>query len=92
MLIGSRIPAAPVWNLKQLVESDHVASRGMIENGQHELFGEVPLVTQPIKFSNSQPAAILQTPLLGQHTQSVLRSVLGLSEAEIQGLKDSNVI
>ncbi len=92
LLIDARIPAAPVWNLKQLAESEHVTSRGIIEKGKHKYFGDVPLVTQPVKFSDSEPSHDLQTPTLGQHTKQVLKTTLGLSESDIQNLKDKNAI
>lgn len=91
-LLNARIPAAPIWNLKQLVESDHVAARGLIVEGTHEKFGSVPLVPQPVKFSSQSDDVMSSetpvTPTLGQHTDEVLRSVLELSSEEIASLRD----
>ncbi len=91
-LLKARIPAAPVWNLKQLVDSEHVKARGLIAEGHHDHFGTVPLVPQPVKFSTQSrdavSAGMSQTPILGQHTDEVLRDVMGLNPEEIAALNE----
>ncbi len=95
-LLQARIPAAPVWDLKQLVDSDHVQERHLVVEGIHEKFGAVPLVPQPVKFSKNTkdpaPEGPPETPTLGQHTDQVLGQVMGLSETEITTLRDKNAI
>ena len=68
MLGGANIPAAPVWDLKQLAESDHVAARGLVMEGRHSRFGVVPLVGQPVKFSDIDAVETPRTPMLGEDT------------------------
>lgn len=91
-LISARIPAAPVWNLKQLVESDHVRARDLIVEGNHLTFGQVPLVPQPVKFSDSQPDEPPSTPTLGEHTKQVLTELAGLDASAIAELRNKQAI
>jgi CoA:oxalate CoA-transferase len=86
------IPAAPVWDLATLAASEHVAARGLVVQGRHALFGAVPLVRQPVKFSAAPVCAPPTTPLLGEHTEAVLAGELGLDAAEIAALRAKAVI
>ncbi len=92
MLGGANIPAAPVWNLKQLAESDHVAARGLVVEGRHSRFGVVPLVGQPVKFSDVDAAEAPRTPMLGEDTDSVLADELGLDDDARDNLRTRNII
>ncbi len=91
-LIDIRIPAAPVWDLKQVVESDHAQTRHLIVDGDHQKFGAVPLVPQPVKFSNSETQSKPSTPMLGEHTDDILRLVAELSDDEIAALRQNKAI
>lgn len=91
-LLEARIPAAPVWNLAQLTESDHVRSRNLVSNGRHKTLGEVPLVSQPVKFSGIEPDSNPTTPVLGEHTETVLEEIAGFDREAIAELRDKNAI
>jgi CoA:oxalate CoA-transferase len=86
-LLSKGIPAAPIWDLRQLTSSDHVAARDLVVTGQHSKLGDVPLVPQPVKFSNHTVQPDFQSPTLGQHTEDVLKDIAGLDEDEITALK-----
>lgn len=89
----TRIPAAPVWDLQQLTESDHVVARNMVETGHHSDFGAVPLVPQPVKFSGQETLGEnKKIPKLGENTTDVLKVVMGLSDQKIADLRDRKVI
>ncbi len=92
LLLSKGIPAAPVWDLKQLVSSDHVTSRALIEQGRHSKLGEIPLVPQPIKFSDSSRTQSNTSPTLGENTDEVLGAMSGLSDDEIKALRASKII
>jgi len=91
-LIGARIPAAPVWTLGQLAKSDHVAHRKSVVDGKHETFGAVPLVTQPVRFSASAGQDNPVVPTLGQHSEQVLKTLVGKSAADIEMLRHKKII
>jgi succinate--hydroxymethylglutarate CoA-transferase len=64
----------------------------MITEIDHPECGPVKLVSPPVKFSQSKPSIRTPPPTLGQHTDEVLEEVLGMSKAEIQGLKEQGVV
>jgi CoA:oxalate CoA-transferase len=91
-LIKAGIPAAPVWTLAQLTESQHVAERNLIGKGQHQTFGSVPVVGVPLKFSRSETMENPVIPKLGQHTEEVLCQMLGISADDLATLRAQKAI
>ena len=86
------IPAAPVLSVGDVVDSDHIAHREMISTVDHPTLGEVPMVHQPVRFSDTDRGFQRPSPLLGEHTQELLTEVLGLNEAQIKKLTDHNIV
>jgi crotonobetainyl-CoA:carnitine CoA-transferase CaiB-like acyl-CoA transferase len=58
----------------------------------HPTIGELPQVANPVRFSATPIAYDRAPPLLGQHTEEVLRERLGLDEARIAELRLGKVI
>jgi crotonobetainyl-CoA:carnitine CoA-transferase CaiB-like acyl-CoA transferase len=58
----------------------------------HAVAGEVRMVANPMKLANDPIAHATAPPVLGQHTDEVLRSVLGLAPADIERLRAERVI
>ncbi len=58
----------------------------------HPLAGTVPNVANPIKFSEAELSYRRAAPLLGEHTDEVLREVLDLPEDRIAALKTSGAL
>ena len=54
--------------------------------------GTVKLVRNPINMTGTPPEALAQPPTLGEHTESILRDVLGYDEARIAALRSQSVI
>ncbi|NDW46554.1 CaiB/BaiF CoA-transferase family protein [Ruegeria sp. PrR005] len=92
LLLSKGIPVAPVWNLKQLTTSTHVSERELIAKGTHDKLGEIPLVPQPVRFSGMVQTQDYSSPTLGQHTDEILKSQAGLSDAEIAALRQAGTI
>jgi len=86
------VPAAPVWSLDELLDSGHLQLRGMIQRGTNSVLGDISLVPQPVQFSGSGRRATMRAPTLGEDTDNILRSELGLSDAEIAALRAENAI
>ncbi len=67
------IPAAPINNLEQIVNDPHIAvAREMIQKIVHPIAGEVKITGNPIKMSKTNPRIYASSPLLGEHTDSVI--------------------
>ena len=86
------VPAAPVWTLDQLLASGHLQARGAMQDGINAILGKVPLVPQPVQFSDFQQPAQMRTPTLGEDTEQVLRCDLGMSESAIAELRAAKAI
>ena len=92
-LLGeASIPCAPVWSLADIAASEHARERALVVDGRHAKLGMVPVVPQPVRFSDVAPGDEPVMPRLGENTDTVLREVLGLSEAQIAALSENEVV
>src|SRR5206468_2843944 len=88
------VPAGPVNNLDEVFADLQVEARGMrIEMPRDGVDGgTVPMIGNPIKFSKTPVEYRDPPPRLGEHTEEVLSTILGLSSEEIAGLRARAVI
>jgi crotonobetainyl-CoA:carnitine CoA-transferase CaiB-like acyl-CoA transferase len=86
------VPAGPIYNLKQVFEDPQVQHRGMSVEVPHPLSGTVKICANPIKLSATPVDEYSAPPTLGQHTQEVLKGLLGFSDDEIARLANAKVI
>lgn len=64
----------------------------MVTEVDHPACGPMKLVNTPVKYSFSKPSIRTPPPTLGQHTNEVLESLLGMDASEIKKLRDQGVI
>jgi crotonobetainyl-CoA:carnitine CoA-transferase CaiB-like acyl-CoA transferase len=76
-LIRDEFPCGPINNLDQVFSMPQVEARKMLIHMQHPTIGELPLVGSPLKFSDTPVEYKLPPPGLGEHTEDVLRELLG---------------
>ncbi len=71
-----------------------VKARGMVVEMAHPTAagGRVKLLANPVRLSATPPDYRLPPPLLGEHTDQVLGGLLGMSAAEIAGLRERGVV
>jgi len=81
-----KVPCSAINNLAQVFDDPQVKARGMQINLDHPLSGHIPTIANPIRFSESPVSYHFPPPLLGQHTEEILRDVLSLSNSEIEAL------
>lgn len=86
------VPCSGLNDIKQAFEEPQVQARGMKIETPHALGGTVPGVANPIRFSDARMRYDHAAPLLGQHSRQVLTEALGMSDAQIDALRDKGVI
>jgi crotonobetainyl-CoA:carnitine CoA-transferase CaiB-like acyl-CoA transferase len=85
------IPAGPINSVAEALSSEQVLARHMVATVRHPEIDEVDLLGVPFRFA-ATPASIRRPPpLLGEHTNEVLAE-LGVTPAEIAGLRTDGVI
>ena len=80
------VPAGRIKTVPEVCESDHLKARGMIVRLPHPKAGEIRVMGVPIRLHGTPGAASVPPPLLGQHTDAVLKRVLGLDRKAIARL------
>ena len=91
-LEAGNVMCCPVNDIKQVVNDPHVQAREMVLEVEHPEAGRLKVVGTPMKFSRTPCRIEKASPDLGQHTEEVLRDFLGLSEEEIQELRQAKVV
>ncbi len=86
------VPCGPVHRLDEVFANPQIRHRNMQVDVPHPLSDTVPLVANPIKYSRTPLQYDTPPPLLSQHTDDVLRSLLGKSDTEIAALRAAGII
>ena len=81
------IPCGPILSMKELAEDQSLRATGTIVEVDHPTRGKYLSVGNPIKLSDS-PSDVSRSPLLGEHTDEVLRQVLGFSDHQVAEIHD----
>jgi formyl-CoA transferase len=82
------VPCGPIMSTEDLANDEHVRGREMYVELDHPQRGKWFNVGMPIKLSAS-PARIERSPLLGEHTDEVLKTVLGYDDAKVAAMKSA---
>lgn len=82
------IPCGPILSMKEIAEEKSLRETGTVVEVDHPKRGKYLSVGNPIKLSNS-PTVVKRSPLLGEHTDEVLRDVLKLDEGRITAIIES---
>ena len=91
-LQAAGVAAFPAMTSADLVGDQHLRERGIFVELEHAEVGVRTHVGIPWKMSGTPCAVQQPAPLLGQHTDEVLRDVLQMSEGEIAGLRERGVL
>src|SRR5207244_1691952 len=92
LLEAAGVPNGPINDVAQVFEEPQVRARGIRIELDHSAAGKLPGVASPMRFSVTRIEYRLAPPLLGEHTDEVLRGLLGKSDAEIARLRAAGVI
>ena len=86
------LPAGPINDIAQVFSDPQVAHRQMVVEVEHPTAGPVRLPGIPVKFGGTPARVQGPPPLLGEHTDDVLRGILGLDDAAVAALRTDGVI
>ena len=92
LLEAAGVPSGPINDVAQVFEEPQVKARGVRVELDHPAAGKLPTVASPMRFSGTPLEHRLAPPLLGQHTEEILRERLGRSAAQIAALRAEGVI
>src|ERR671936_99780 len=76
------IPCGPILSMKEIAEEPSLRKAGTVVEVDHPERGKYLSVGNPIKLSDS-PTEVARSPLLGEHTEEILRTVLKLTDQQI---------
>ena len=86
------VPAGVVQTAKDLVERDEqLAARAHLVTVEHPVMGPVVYDASPCTLSRS-PGRIACAPTLGQHTEYVLKELIGMTDAEVTALREAGAL
>ncbi|AOB31386.1 acyl-CoA transferase [Bordetella sp. H567] len=86
------VPAGPILQVDEVLANEHVAARGMVVDFEHPLIGRFPGLRVPLRFDGMDDPQVGRPPLLGEHTDEVLREKLGLDDAAIARLRGAGAV
>ncbi len=85
------IPCGPILSMKEIAEDESLRKTGTLVEVDHPTRGKYLSVGNPIKLSDS-PADVKRSPLLGEHTDEILREVLGFGDHQVAEIHDSGAL
>jgi formyl-CoA transferase len=85
------VPCGPILSMKEIAEEPALRETGTVVEVDHPTRGKYLTVGNPIKLSDS-PSDVQRSPLLGEHTNEILKTVIGLKDDEIQAARQQGAI
>ncbi len=85
------VPCGPILSIEELINEQSLMDTNTVVEVSHPVRGSYKSIGNPIKLSAS-PANVKRSPLLGEHTDEVLSSVLGYDASEIENFRKAGAI
>jgi len=85
------IPCGPILSLKEIADDESLRKTGTVVEVDHPTRGKYLTVGNPIKLSDSI-SEVKRSPLLGEHTDEILKDVLKFKDSEIAEIKNSGAL
>jgi crotonobetainyl-CoA:carnitine CoA-transferase CaiB-like acyl-CoA transferase len=81
-----------VYSYRDLVQDHHVLETNMIVETEHPKAGTLRMPNVPLRMSDTPAAVRSAPPLLGEHTDGVLRDLLGYDQMRIDSLRECGAV
>ena len=78
--------------MAEVCESEHLKARGMIVSLPHPRARKVTVMGVPVRLHATPGAAVTPPPVIGQHTEAVLRDLVGLKKPAVERLRAQGVV
>jgi crotonobetainyl-CoA:carnitine CoA-transferase CaiB-like acyl-CoA transferase len=85
------VPCGKVRTVGEAIRSPEARERGIVTRIPHDVLGWVPNVSLPIRYSHTPIVDPVAAPAVGQHTETVLRDLLGYDDARLARLREADV-
>jgi CoA:oxalate CoA-transferase len=91
-LVGFGVPAAPIYEAYEGLEDPQLKARNSFVEVDHPVAGRYKVPNFPVKFSVTPGEVASAAPVLGQHTEEVLKKLLKKTPQEIEALEKTGTI
>ena len=85
------VPCGPILDMGEIAEESALRATGTVVEVDHPKRGKFLTVGNPIKLSDS-PTAVIRSPLLGEHTDEILKSIVGWNDSEIEAARKEGAV
>ncbi len=91
-LASSSVPCAPIHHVPDMLEDPQVKARNTVVTLDHKLAGKFVVPQHPVKYSKTPATIKTAAPILGEHNDEVLKSLLGYSQEKLNELRAAGII
>jgi crotonobetainyl-CoA:carnitine CoA-transferase CaiB-like acyl-CoA transferase len=92
VLLPAGIPMGAINTIDQVVDHAQVRARGSLVESTHPVAGSIRMTGPPVRMSDTPGTVRTPAPLLGEHTEEILRDRLGMAPTDITRLRDAGVV
>ncbi len=92
LMDAADVPVAPVNTRSSMIEDPHIRHRGLLVESVHPVVGRIRQVRPPARYSKTPSSIRRHAPSSGEHTDEVLRDLLGRTDEQIAALRTANVV
>ena len=85
------VPCGQVRTVGEAIRSPEARERGLVTRIPHDKLGWIPNVSLPIRYSHTPVVDPVAAPAVGQHTETVLRELLGYDHTRLERLAEAGV-
>ncbi|MEK5005806.1 CoA transferase [Bacillus sp. FSL K6-3312] len=92
LFIEANIPHSPVQTIDEVANDPHLIEREMIREVSHAVEGNIKVPGSPIRLSDSPLEKVFPAPIIGEHTEEVLKDLLGYSDEQLETFNHEGII